>query len=186
MNPAFRIRLARPDDCPLIPTIEAAADQRFQSVSYWPQIQRYPAITEVEARALQDRWRLWVAATRPDDRPVGFARISVDTPEILHFDQVSVHPDHAGNRLTPALLAGIEAYCGGRGSRRVTLTTFRDVPWNAPYYRRLGFAEIPDGEADADPHLGPRLREQVGQGLPRQSRIAMLREVAVPRTVPVA
>ncbi|GAA2004193.1 hypothetical protein JL107_18325 [Nakamurella flavida] len=34
----------------------------------------------------------------------------------------------------------------GRGLERVVVTTYRDVPWNAPYYRRLGFHDIPDAE----------------------------------------
>jgi hypothetical protein len=37
----------------------------------------------------------------------------------------------------------------------VTLTTFRDVPWNAPFYRRLGFEvvdELPSGLAAIRAH----------------------------------
>ena len=30
------------------------------------------------------------------------------------------------------------------GLAAVTLTTFRDVPWNAPFYRRVGFEVVDD------------------------------------------
>ena len=30
----------------------------------------------------------------------------------------------------------------GEGRPALTLTTFSDVPWNAPYYQRLGFAIV--------------------------------------------
>ena len=31
----------------------------------------------------------------------------------------------------------------GRVDAAVTLSTFRDVPWNGPFYRRHGFADLP-------------------------------------------
>jgi hypothetical protein len=55
----------------------------------------------------------------------------------------------------------------------VTLTTFADVPWNAPYYRRLGFADVPPGAQ------GPGLRRlrahEAEVGLDRWPRVAMAR-----------
>ena len=30
-----------------------------------------------------------------------------------------------------------------RRLKLVTLSTFREVPWNAPFYRKMGFREIP-------------------------------------------
>ena len=34
-------------------------------------------------------------------------------------------------------------WAAGNGYASVTLTTFRDVPWNMPFYERLGFRVIP-------------------------------------------
>ena len=39
-----------------------------------------------------------------------------------------------------ATLAAGGALSGGA----VTLTTYRDVPWNAPFYRRVGFEVVDD------------------------------------------
>ncbi|MCR9176522.1 MAG: GNAT family N-acetyltransferase [Alphaproteobacteria bacterium] len=175
----YRIRLARPDDLPRLPEIDSMADSRFGATSYRDVLEAFPAVTVDHLTELQDQWRLWVAAAE-QDRPVGFAMVSLDAPAILHLDLVAVDPSHAGHRLASRLIAGIDAFCAGRGLTKMTLTTFRDVPWNAPYYERLGFREIADSEADADPFLGPRLRDQVAKGLPRESRIAMVRDMGTP------
>ena len=34
----------------------------------------------------------------------------------------------------------------GQGVPALTLTTYRDIPWNAPFYQRLGFAAVPERE----------------------------------------
>jgi hypothetical protein len=52
----------------------------------------------------------------------------------------------------------------------VTLTTFRDVPWNAPYYERLGFQAI----ADNSPGLAEIMREEASRGLDPATRVAMI------------
>lgn len=74
---------------------------------------------------------------------------------------------------------GIGRMLGGAGYRErarqmgypaVTLTTFREVPWNAPFYTRLGFAMLDDGPCPP----GWRQKEQeTRHGLPPESRCAM-------------
>jgi GNAT superfamily N-acetyltransferase len=176
MAPKYRVRLARPDDLPLLPDIDNLADTRFEVTPYGAALRAYPVVVVEHLAELQDQWRLWVAAGEAD-RPVGFAMVSLDTPASLHLDLIAVHPNHTGHRLASRILNGIDAFCEGRGVRQMTLTTFHDVPWNAPYYRRLGFREIENTEADSDPYLGPRLRAEVAKGLPRESRVAMVRDL---------
>lgn len=168
----YRIRQARPDELHLLATIDIAADRRFDDTPYAAAIATYPPVAVEDLAAMQDAWRLWVATDR-DGAPVAFAHTEVDTETVLHLAQVSVHPDHAGNRLTQRFLDALIRYHQGRGIAEITLTTFRDVPWNGPYYARLGFEEISNGETDADTHLGPRILDQVDHGLPRESRVAM-------------
>ena len=57
------------------------------------------------------------------------------------------------------------------GLRGVTLTTFRDVPWNAPFYRRLGF-EVLDPE-DLTPGLAAAFADEARRGLPVELRVVM-------------
>ena len=44
----------------------------------------------------------------------------------------------------------------------MTLTTFRDVAWNGPFYSRIGFAEVEDLEAH--PRLAKELAEEADDG----------------------
>jgi GNAT superfamily N-acetyltransferase len=84
---------------------------------------------------------IWVAVDEREEL-VGFALCS-DRGDDLYLDQLSVLPRHGrqglGTRLVRRCLQEAEA----RSYRRVSLSTFRKVPWNGPFYRRLGFREIP-------------------------------------------
>ncbi|MGC3003056.1 GNAT family N-acetyltransferase, partial [Streptomyces sp. G35A] len=59
--------------------------------------------------------------------------------------------------------------------RADVLTTFAEVPWNAPYYARLGFRPL------TGPDLTPGLRriraEELGHGLDRWPRVCMRLDV---------
>jgi predicted N-acetyltransferase YhbS len=83
----------------------------------------------------------------------------------LHVEQVSVDPAYARRGVGRALI--------GRLPGELTLTTFAEVPWNAPYYARLGFTVLP-GEA-----LTPALRairaREAAHGLDRWPRVCMTR-----------
>ena len=50
-----------------------------------------------------------------------------------------------------------------RRMRAVTLTTFRAVPWNGPYYRSLGFTVVAPAPGT---HLFQALAEESARGLP--------------------
>ena len=45
-----------------------------------------------------------------------------------------------------ALIAAVVDEARARRLPEVTLTTFRDIPWNAPFYARCWFVEIPEAE----------------------------------------
>lgn len=74
--------------------------------------------------------------------PVGFTLTS-ERGSTLYLDQVSVHPDHGRRGIGRALVARVIDDARDRGLKSVTLSTFRDVAWNGPFYRKLGFREIP-------------------------------------------
>jgi hypothetical protein len=69
----------------------------------------------------------------------------------------------------------VVAWAQGWGAPAVTLSTFREVPWNAPYYARSGF------RAMAEDELTPGLRElravEVAAGLDVAARIFMRRDL---------
>lgn len=61
-------------------------------------------------------------------------------------------PTTGGKRIGSALVHGAVDRGRAEGFTGVVLTTFRDIPWNGPLYRHLGFETMQDAE------IGPELR----------------------------
>ena len=80
-----------------------------------------------------------------DDRPVAYLVLDV-VDGAAHIEQVSVHPDHARNGLGRSLIEHAASWARARDLHSLTLTTYVDVPWNGPYYERLGFRYLTAGE----------------------------------------
>jgi len=96
-----------------------------------------------------------------------------------HIDQVSVHPRHARQRLGAALLDTAAVWAQRRGVAALTLTTYTEVAWNAPYYTRLGFAALTDDQLGRGLR---RIREQeTARGLARWPRVTMRRPLDLAR-----
>lgn len=117
----------------------------------------------------------WVACDG-DDRVIGFATSSIVDGD-AHLDHISVIPAASGHGAGRSLIDGVLDWA--RAGRRdfITLTTFRDIPWNGPYYARLGFRTLAASE------MGPgltriRTREK-RDGLDIRERIAMRRSTQV-------
>ena len=89
----------------------------------------------------------------------------------LHIEQVSVDPQHAGLGIGAALIDTVVVEAQDRGLKQVTLTTFLDVPWNAPYYARLGFEVI--GPAKLSIDLQKIRDAEINRGLDQWARVCM-------------
>ncbi|MFK7914098.1 MAG: GNAT family N-acetyltransferase [Pseudomonadales bacterium] len=89
----------------------------------------------------------------------------------LHIWELAVHADNQGQGLGTGLIRFLLQQARGAGIAAATLTTFVEVPWNAPFYQRLGFRLL------AFPDLDQRLREilaaEAAAGLPADKRCAM-------------
>ncbi len=72
---------------------------------------------------------------------IGFALTSERTGT-LYLDQISVHPDHGRQGLGSALITRVVEEAKIRKFKTVTLSTFRDLAWNGPFYKKLGFREV--------------------------------------------
>lgn len=84
---------------------------------------------------------VWVAVDDRDEL-VGFALAS-DMGDDLYLDQLSVLPEHGRRGIGARLVRRVLSEAAVRNHRRVSLSTFRKVAWNGPFYRRLGFREVP-------------------------------------------
>ena len=158
------IRPAREDDLPRLRAIERAAGRAFAGLGMAAIAEDEPPSAET-LRAYRAAGRLWVHGD-----PATAYLMAEPVDGSLHIEQVSVHPDHAGRRIGRDLIEHVAALAG----TPVTLTTFADVPWNAPYYERLGFRRLADAELTDG--LRRIRRREAELGLDRWPRVAMRRE----------
>lgn len=167
MTSAYRIARARPHDVHGLREIELAAARLLEG--YAPESVLAEATGEDEFRIAQRDALLWVALR--DDAPVGFAHLKLLEPNAVHLQELDVHPAHGRRGIGTRLVAAVCTWAAEGGHGAVTLTTFRDVPWNMPFYARLGFAEIPaDTISEA---LRSILDQEVRSGLDAGRRVAM-------------
>ncbi|MEX1364119.1 MAG: GNAT family N-acetyltransferase [Nannocystaceae bacterium] len=103
--------------------------------------------------------------------PLGDARRVYPT----YLRELDVHPDHMRQGLGRRLIDFVCEQAVVMSLPQVTLTTFAEVPWNAPLYRRYGFVELPPRQ---QPMWLAELREHEDAGeLGRWPRLAMTRVV---------
>jgi GNAT superfamily N-acetyltransferase len=167
------IRIARPDELPPLQALELAAGVLFRDIGMTDIADHPPPSLEVFERFRQ-AGRLWVTADA-DDRVTGFVMVEL-VDDAAHIEQVSVHPDHQGQGLGRQLIEHVDAWAATEGLPALTLSTFRTVAWNGPYYARLGFVELAGEELT--PGLTEILVAETAFGLDPAERIFMRRPVA--------
>ncbi|WP_369776966.1 GNAT family N-acetyltransferase [Streptomyces sp. R33] len=166
----MRIRAVHTDELPLLQAIERAAGECFRGIGM-PEIADDEPLPLDELARYQRAGLAWAAVTEAD-APLAYL-IADRVDGNLHIEQVSVHPDGARRRIGRSLLDHLAARAAAESIPALTLTTFEDVPWNAPYYARCGFERLADGE------LSPGLKDirdrEAEHGLDRWPRICMRR-----------
>lgn len=154
---SLRVRLATHADIPLLPPIERSAGEAFRGTDQaWiaddivAEADAYPPL--IEARGV------WVA--EDDGVVAGF--ISTEPLDgALHILELAVAHDQQRKGVGRALMDAALGEARGAGYHAATLTTFRSIPWNGPFYARLGF-EILD---EPSPTLQAILAEEAARGL---------------------
>lgn len=151
--------------------IELAAGQMFTSIGMDLVAEGDPLSEAVLAEYIEDG-HAWVVAA--DDLAVAYlvARVVDDA---FHIEQVSVHPSRARQRLGRSLIDLAASTARSTGFDAVTLTTYVAVPWNGPYYARLGFVPVPDEQLT--PGLAAIRAKERAMGLDQWPRIAMARHL---------
>jgi GNAT superfamily N-acetyltransferase len=172
MNSSYIITAARERDLGLLAAIEL--DAARQLTGYAPDsVLKTTTSQDVFEKAQRDG-HLWVVLV--DDVAVGFAHVEVIEPRAAHLAEIDVRPQYGRRGLGTRLVMHVCDWAAAAGYESVSLTTFRDVPWNMPFYARLGFSVVPDGE------LTPALRGVVDderrRGLDWSRRVVMRRSCA--------
>ena len=163
-------RTARQDEIETIRDLERVSAQRFQGM--------------IDALAADEPSPSAVLAARIE---AGDLVVAVDGDDVVGFvmfrtvedhayvEQVDVLPAYEGQRIGAALLDGVSGRARAAGLKGVSLSTFREVPWNAPYYRWLGFVEVADDALS--PGMRAIRREHLLRGLDEDARVFMVRDI---------
>lgn len=125
-----KVRLAIEADLSKLPAIEASGDELFKEEG----IKNLP--TPADPSELASAKCILVV----DAPPKGFARIG-EIDSNAHLEQLSVGREHIGQGLGRLLMQSAIDWAKDSGYRRMTLVTFKDIAWNAPFYKKYGFSE---------------------------------------------
>jgi GNAT superfamily N-acetyltransferase len=169
----YRIERARDGDLAELPRIELAANALFAGRAVAGVVADDVTAMD-ELRHAHAAGLLWVARA-PGGKPVGFALCEL-VDGAVHLEEMDVDPGHGQRGVGRALLGAVMAWAERAGHPAVTLTTFRDIPWNAPFYARAGFRALSADELG--PGLAALVREEAARGLDPSQRVVMRRELA--------
>jgi GNAT superfamily N-acetyltransferase len=165
------IRLAGTDDLPALRALEVEAGRLFTTVGM-DQVAGDEAQPVEEYARRQRAGHIWV--TDEGAGPVGYLMVDLVDGNV-HVEQVSVAPGSARRGLGRMLIEHVAGWAVTGGFPALTLTTFRDVAWNAPYYRRLGFRDLPP--AEETPGLRAIRAHEGSLGLDGWPRLCMRRNL---------
>ncbi len=169
----YHIRIARRSEIETLRSIEKAAATRLLGTALAWVADDEPTDAAAFAERIDDG-RCLVATA--DDAAVAFIIYS-PIDGAAYIEELDVLPEHAGHRLGARLIDAVATLGAERGLPALTLSTFRDVPWNAPYYRRLGFTDI--AMADLTTGLAEIRARHQEKGLVDALRVFMRRPVAL-------
>ncbi len=164
----IRIRLAIETDIPVLDDVEQSAAQAFigSSVGY------------VESRSVDPNLlmklcgskTLWVAADE-SNKPVGFiACYPLDGFFYVH--EISVSRECQGQGIGRRLMNTVENHALDQGYPYIGLVTFRDIRWNGPFYKSLGYKEI---SPDLYSGLHNKFKEDIRNGMDPTKRCVMIK-----------
>lgn len=126
----YRLRPGRRDDAKALIALDRLAWERYRAIGF-PHLADEPPPPRRDFEAAAVRGLLLVAEY--EGAPAGFL-MAENLDGKCFIAELAVAPDHGGRRLGARLIDALPR-------RDVSLTTFRNVPWAAPYYRKLGFID---------------------------------------------
>jgi GNAT superfamily N-acetyltransferase len=168
----YKIRLATLNDLHAIRTIEIEAASRFKDTDLFESIldeERNIRTVDLErlAEAIGQQ-TLWVACL--DNNPVAFALCDIFGNKIF-LEEIDVMTEHGRRGLASRLIETACKWALNQGLVAMELSTFDNIPWNAPFYKKLGFETLTSNQWTED-LMDVRHNEQK-VGLPLEKRVIM-------------
>jgi len=166
---SWSLRLARVSDAEAMPAIERAAAELF---AHDPGLEGFDPDDTWEVPDLERLIRKGhCLVAHVGDEMAGFL-VAEPFRRELHIWEMNVRPDFQQRGIGAGLVRAAQIDARNAGFKALTLTTFRDLTWNAPFYARLGFEEVT--ALDAHIRLAGELANEVDDGLPADRRCAMI------------
>jgi len=165
----LRLRKATERDAPLLTELEQSAGLSYRVDPEIAWVADGENLSPERYREIiADGWS-WVAEHKHAE-PVAFIAVTREGRE-LHIWEFDVRIDCQRRGIGRRLLQRLIAEATAAGLSAITLTTFRDVPWNGPFYQSMGFASLAPEKLDA--RLAAVLAAEIDKGLPAARRCAM-------------
>ena len=169
---AYSISAATDRDIPMMIALERRATELYRTIGY--DFCADADVTDADEHAVVLREGVTLVA-RSADGLAGFAMFA-PLDASIHLDEIDVDPAHQRKGLARRLIAAGEDWAQAEGFAEMTLTTFRDVPWNAPFYALFGFERFAPG-ADR-PGLLALIEKEAKWGFAVRPRIAMRKRLS--------
>ena len=164
-----QIRAGRADEIEAVRDIERTSATRFLGTERAELAQDEPTDAAVLAQRIE-AGGLLVASE--GDGPVAFVMFRAEEG-CAYVEQIDVLPSHARRGIGARLLEAVGQLARERGLAALTLSTFKDVPFNTPYYARLGFAVV----EKLTPGMAAIRAGHEARGLDETARVFMRRAV---------
>ncbi|WP_304180147.1 GNAT family N-acetyltransferase [Phenylobacterium aquaticum] len=159
------IRLATPRDIAVLPDVERSAGEAFRGGLHdWVADHTVTLAEAYPPRVAVDR--VWVVEAEGAVR--GFIDIEMVDGE-LHIWELAVELAWQKRGLGRALMDQALEVGRSKGCAAASLTTFHNIAWNAPFYRRLGFELLTSPSA----RLAAILRDEAERGLSDRCAMAL-------------
>ena len=168
------IRKASEADVEKLPEIERSAARVFRQIPELAWLADGDVQSVESLRVLIGQGTVWVALDASGNL-IGFVSAEV-TANSLHISELAVGGDQQNRGIGRALIETVRAWASDVGIHAITLTTFRHVPWNEPFYRSIGFETLE--RRDITPYLADIVSREADAGLPIDKRCAMVLKLA--------
>ncbi len=161
------IRTGTDADFSLLDAIEERSDRTFLRLSGFEEAINQPRMAASLGPDDDPDTSLFIAE---DGEPIGFIHVH-GLDDCSHVTQISVVPEAQGKGAGTGLLNAAASAAKNGGKRGLTLITFRDVPWNGPFYARRGFHSL--DLAEMGPGLAAAFAEDIAHASRYGTRCAM-------------
>jgi predicted N-acetyltransferase YhbS len=168
LEPSYQIRVVQAEELQLLSQIEQSAARLFLDTPYSFLVDADPLPLDMLQEQFQ-AGRIWVALDL-HQKVVGYA-IACEVEDTLYLQQIDVAPEHGRRGIGSALVTTVCDRAKEQGYAIVSLSTFRDVPWNAPFYAKLGFRPV--DETELTPGFQQIRLKELAAGLPISDRVIM-------------